>query len=451
MADVSKFIDRAEQEGRRRNYDSAIALYAEILQIDPDSGPARSGIRLMALKKHEKRYPSSIQRGIGNLPANLLLPLARMFRAQGWVASLCESALKRDPRNPKMNNLLGHALLAQGYRNGAEAAFTVVAEFDPRNVEALKTLGQLLYEKKDIEGALACYEKVLKVAPRDQDAAKMRKNLAAEAAIKTGGFESARSSRDLAKSQRQIKNAERAQKIVRSTEDIEEAIADLEEAIEESPEDLKLHLKLGALFSQKRDHDHAVDSYSVAKRISPEDPEVLERLGDARIHRLEARLQEAQKGIEAGEDGAEDRVRRLKRDLRDLQIEEARRRVTIHPTDMALRFRLGRYLIADDQIQEAIEQFQKSVKDPRHRLVSLHLLGRAFAAQGVYDLAIKQLSEAESSLAGMTDQRKDILYDLAKVHEKNGSADEALNIYKQIYEADISYRDVGQRIQSLKN
>ena len=46
MVDVSKYIERAEQEVKRRNYDHAMTLYRDILQIDPDCGDARSGIRI---------------------------------------------------------------------------------------------------------------------------------------------------------------------------------------------------------------------------------------------------------------------------------------------------------------------------------------------------------------------------------------------------------------------
>ena len=116
---------------------------------------------------------------------------------------------------------------------------------------------------------------------------------------------------------------------------------------------------------------------------------------------------------------------------------------------MSLRFRLGSSLLKADDLDEAIEQFQQAVKDPKHRVPALHLLGRAFANKGILDLAVRQLREAADKIGGMTDQRKEVLYDLAQIHERAEATDLALGIYKEIYEADISYRDVGQRIQTL--
>jgi len=449
VPDVSRYIERAENEVKRRNYDEAISLYSEILQIDPDCGEARSGIRRAALKKLEKRYPSPFLRGILNFPTFLLLGLAGLFRAHGWTVNLCEAALRRDPRNAALNDRLGRALLELGHRDGALAAYKVATEYDSKNIEALKTLGRLLYERKELDEALKCFEKALKINPRDQEANKMRKNLAAEGAIKKGGYAEATSARDLAKSARQLKESEQTRKIVRTTEDLQAAIAEEEAALEENPEDVKLLLRLGTHLVQARKLDEAVDTFLRVTRIDPENVEALERLGDTRIRRLELRIQEAEKDVRAGEEGAPERAARLRRDLTLLQIEEFERRVELHPTDLGLRFRLGQALIKDGRLDEAIEQFQQAVKDPKHRVQALHQLGRAFGRKGIMDLAMKQLQEAESALSGMTPQRKEILYDLAQICEKAGATEEALKTYKRIYEADISFKDVGPRIEAL--
>jgi len=449
LVDVSKYIERAEQEVKRRNYDHAMTLYRDILQIDPDCGDARSGIRIAAIKKFEKRYPSALERGALNLPANLMLLIGGIFKAHGWIVNLCESALRRDPKNPRLNHKLGHALLALGHAQSAEAAFRVVTEFDHRDIESLKILGRLYTDKKDLDKAIECYEKALKINPRDQEAGKMRKDLAAEGAIQRGGYETAAHARDLAKSERQLKDAETSRKIVRTKEEIAAAIDVAKAAVEDSPEDLKSLVRLAKLQAQDRAFDDAVDTLLRVQKLDNEHPEVPDLLGDTRIRRLETQIAEAEAEAKAGEEGAEDRLRRLNRDLLELQIVEGRRRVETHPTDMALRFRLGAALLKADDIDEAIEQFQRAVNDPKHKVAALHLLGRAFASKGILDLAVKQLTEAVGKIGGMTDQRKEILYELAQVHERDDAADLALGIYKEIYEADISYRDVGQRIQTL--
>ncbi|HYC77299.1 MAG TPA: tetratricopeptide repeat protein [Planctomycetota bacterium] len=448
MVDVSKYLERADNEAKRKNFDGAMTLYEEILRIDPDSGEARRGIRRAALKKHEKSYPSAFLRAILNLGPSMSGFFAGLFRSHAGVASACEKALKNDPRNVKLNLKLGHALLRLGHRRSAEAAFQVVTEFDPEDVESLKTLGRLYYDNKRLDESLACYERVLKINPRDQDAAKMRKNLAAEGAIQTGGFQSAKSARDVAKSQAQLDEIEKRQKIVASEEYVASALKELEERVAKNESDGVALLELGRLKARSGDFDGAVDALVRASKSPNAPAETADVLGDARLKRLEKRYAEANA---SKEDGAADRARRLKADLVRLQIEEFQRRVAAHPTDAALRYRLAEALLEDGEIDAAVEQLQQTVKDPRQRIGSLTLLGRAFAEKGLPDLAVKQYQEAADAVPSMNDRKKDLLYRLAETEERRGRKDQALDVYKRIFEADIGFRDVGRRIDALRN
>jgi tetratricopeptide (TPR) repeat protein len=379
-----------------------------------------------------------------------MLPFARLFRAHQWTANLCESALSRDPKNPKLNHRLGHALLALGHRKGALAAFETVAEFDNRDSESLKILGRLYADQKELEKALECYEKALKINPRDQEAGKQRKDLAALTAIQKGGYEQATHSRGLARSERDLKEADRSAKIVRSSDDIQDAIADLKKDLSKNATDPILHLKLAKLELQALNYAAAEAAANEGLKVDPEHGDLQDMLGDARLRRMETELAETEADAKAGEEGAHDRLRRLKRQVLAFQIEEVGRRSRNHPTDMGLRFRLGRHLLESDEVDQAIEQFQMAVKDPKHKVKSQQLLGTSFAKKGLWDMAAKQLKEAAERLPGMTEQRKEILFELGQVLESGGSLDAALNVYKEIYEADISYQDVGQRIQALK-
>ena len=254
----------------------------------------------------------------------------------------------------------------------------------------------------------------------------------------------------MARSERDIKAADRAAKIVRSQDDIDEAITDVKALIAGAPDDASNHLKLAKLELQALRYGAAEAAAVAGLKVSPDHADLLDLLGDARERRMESELREAESLAAEGEEGADDRARRLTRALKTFQIEEIGRRSKNHPTDMGLRFRLGRHLLDADEVDQAIEQLQQAVKDPKHKLKSQQLLGTAFARKGLWDMAAKQLREASDRIAGMTDQRKEILYELGQVLESGGSLEDAVTVYKEIYEADISYRDVGQRIQALR-
>jgi tetratricopeptide (TPR) repeat protein len=445
LVDVTKYLERADAEVKRKNFDGAMVLYAEILRLDPDAGEARRGLRKAALKKHEKSYPSAITRAVTNFVPSVGLAFASMFKAHQSVVNFAESALKNDPRNLKFNLRLGHALLRLGHKKSAEAAFQVVTEFNDSDVESLKILGQLYYEGRRHEDALKCYERVLKINPRDQEAGKMRKNLAAEGAIETGGFQTAKSARDIAKSQAQLSTAERDQRIVKTGADLEAMIQDLEAEVEKNPANLESTIKLAKAQAQRHAFDQAVDLLVSASKRFPDNAEVGDLLGETRLLRLDRRLDEARKASKPA-----DEIARLEAELLRLQTDEARRRVTARPTDLAGRFRLGRYLLQGGEVDQAIEQLQQAVKDPRHKIAALHLLGKGFAKKGILDLAAKEFNEAAEAIHGMGDQKKEILYDLGLVHERQGQKDRALDIYKRIFETDIGFRDVGRKIEALK-
>jgi tetratricopeptide (TPR) repeat protein len=276
----------------------------------------------------------------------------------------------------------------------------------------------------------------------------MRKNLAAEGAIQSGGFQNAKSSRDLAKNQAQMADLEKRSRLVEAEEDLAGAVKALEAAAEKSPADPAAWIELGKTKARAGDLDGAVEAFlRAAKLPGPSASEAAELLGDARMNRLQKRIDEAQA---SGEEGAPDRAKRLRRDLVTLQVEEFRRRVTERPTEAALRFKLARALLDDGETDAAVAELQQSVKDARHRVASLALLGRAFAEKGLLDLAVKQYQEAAEAVPSMNDLKKDLLYRLADAEERRGRKTEASEVFKRIYEADIAFRDVGKRIEALK-
>jgi tetratricopeptide (TPR) repeat protein len=447
LVDVSKYLERAEDQLKRKDFDGAMTLYEEILRIDPDSGDARRGLRRAALKKHEKSYPSAFLRSILIAGPSLSGFFAGLFRSRSGVAQACERALKHDPRNVRLNLKLGHALLALGHRKSAEAAFQVVTEFDPEDVDSLKTLGRLYYENKRPEEALSCFERVLKIDPRDQEAGKMRKNLAAEGAIHSGGFQGAKSSRDVAKSQAQLDELEKRQRIVAAEGDLAATATTQEAAAAKNENDPAAWIELGKTRVRLGEYDAAVDAFLRASKLPDAPAEAADLAGDARLARLQKRVEEAEA---SKEEGATDRLRRLRKDLVRLQAEEYRRRVDARPTDAALRFKLGRALLDDGDVDAAIGELQHAVKDPRHRVASLAHLGRAFGEKGLHDLAVKQYQEAADAVPSMNDLKKDLLYRLAEAEERRGRKEQALEVFKRIYEADIAFKDVGRRIDALK-
>jgi hypothetical protein len=66
----------------------------------------------------------------------------------------------------------------------------------------------------------------------------------------------------------------------------------------------------------------------------------------------------------------------------------------------------------------------------------------------MFDLAIKQLSDALADLHAMDGTKKEVLYEKGLIHHDMGDKAAALDAFKQIYEVDYGYRDVAERVES---
>lgn len=448
--DASKHIERAQKEVARKNYDLAISLYDQLISLDPNNGVARAGKRRAQLKKQERQPTSPLTAAAVNLIPNICVGLGRLLRIHGLVASCAERALGSAPNNVRLNLALGHALLAQGHNRGAEAAFGIVTEFAPNDVESLRTLGELYYESKKYGEALGCFERVLKISPRDQIALKMRKNLAAEGAIKTGGFEGAGSARDLAQSKEQMEELENRQKLVQTEDDLKSAAQKLQAECDADPTNADTLVRLGKLLLQQRDADGAAKAFDKALQITPDEAELKSRRGDARLMAMDAQINEATKDHKDGIDGADDRLRRLKRERTRIRVDEFRAKVEARPTDAGLRFKLGQCLLEDNQVDEAIKELQLSVKDPRRKYEAMAHLGQAFLKQGMADLAIRQLVGALEGLGGPSEKTLSLLYLLGQAAESGSDNASALKWYESIYEIRAGYRDIAKRMERLR-
>jgi tetratricopeptide (TPR) repeat protein len=153
-----------------------------------------------------------------------------------------------------------------------------------------------------------------------------------------------------------------------------------------------------------------------------------------------------QKALARGDSTARERAERA---LQEARAAEWRRRIVHNPADFNLRFQLGAALLELGQYDASVAELQQAVKDPRKKAEAQFLLGRAFRAKDLPDLALGQFEKALQA-AGSGPLAKDALYEMGALCEQIGKRDVALQHFARILEQDIGYRDVAQRIDSLK-
>ncbi|HHI68647.1 MAG TPA: tetratricopeptide repeat protein, partial [Planctomycetes bacterium] len=170
----------------------------------------------------------------------------------------------------------------------------------------------------------------------------------------------------------------------------------------------------------------------------------LRLLGELRIQEKEDALRKAR------EEGAgEEILEKAREDLEETRLQVARDLVQANPTDLGLKFRLGEALLARGLLDEAVAEFQQAVKDPRYKTEAQVRLARAFRQKGLVDLALSQYSKALESLGPSGEKTREVLYEMGVLLEEKGDLQGAKEKFARIYEEDITFKDVSERLERL--
>lgn len=444
LVDYSKHLQKADEALRRRNWDFAIEVYQQLLELDPDLAEARGGLRQALKRRAEGTKGGRLFRALaGAGPLAMAKTLAKAGK-HGAAAKSLESYLASNPLDEEGNLLLGISCEAAGWSKSALSVYEFVAEIAPKNPEGLKRAGAMSYRQGDHAKALEYYERALQADPRDQEALKARKDLAAERALQAGRFDQVQHSREQIKNKDQAADLERTKRFQMSQEDLVTQRERLETAYAEAPKDPELMLQLVDIHERLKDYDSAVDLAERALQYRKDSFELACRVGDLRSKALKKRIAKADKEGDAAA------ASQLEGELVDLEVDDFRRRVGIHPTDAALRFQLGKRLMKRKEYDAALSEFQKANADPRVQRDSRLAMAQCFQHKGFGDLAKKEYLRALEGLGDVDERAKEVLYNLALIAEADGAAPEARSYYARIYEVDIGYRDVSAKMEQFR-
>ena len=209
---------------------------------------------------------------------------------------------------------------------------------------------------------------------------------------------------------------------------------------------MKLLRNIAELCTQKKEYDRALEYYERI-RVSEggNDPSLEKAITETTIRRFDQRLTE----LDPSAPDHADALARLMAEKAAFQLTDCQKRVERYPTDLQIRFELGQLYFQTGKITEAIAEFQKAQANPQKRLQSMSYLGQCFAARGMNDMAARKLQEALKEKTGFDDEKKELIYALGCILEKMGKREEAMQQFSQIYEVDISYKDVAAKVDAF--
>lgn len=363
---------------------------------------------------------------------------------------LIEKELEKDPFNDGLNDLLHDCLLKMELFDSAAFALETVRKGHPDNTKSMHKLALFYLERGRADAAGEVYNDILKAEPTDAKAIKGSKDCAAQHSMQRQNWSENSSVRDLMKDQTEFQELETASRAGMTKDQMYEKRDRLIARYNEDPNHLGNAKELAHIFEQLEDWENATTFYDWAFSLSNGDAALKTKgrqMSDKFIAQQMATLQAA---VEADPNNEELRAQ-LDEVLRARSAEmvaNAKQRVDENPTDPQLRFELGSALFNAGDYSAAIPHLQQAKSNPHIRTKVLLLLGRTFKAKAMFDLSLKQLSDALADLHGMDNIKKEVLYDKGLIHEEMGDKAAALDCFKQIYEVDYGYRDVAQRVES---
>ena len=130
--DLSKYLENAADATKRRNFSLAVKIYGQVLQIQPDFGEARAGLRRALFQKVAQK-PASKAAAIvlGGLHL-VVAEICRLLGRHAAAARAYERYLVHDPMAEGANLKLGRALRNAGLPRSALAVFEAYATAQPR-------------------------------------------------------------------------------------------------------------------------------------------------------------------------------------------------------------------------------------------------------------------------------------------------------------------------------
>jgi len=363
---------------------------------------------------------------------------------------LIEKELEKDPYNEAAAELLYDTFMRMELFESAAFALETVRKGYPENSKLMHKLAEFYLTHNQPLTASDVYNDIIKHHPTDSAAVKGSKDASARASMQKQKWDENADMRTLMRNASEVEELERSTRTGLTREQLEERRDRIIDKYNADPNHLLTVKDLAAIYEQLEDWHNAQTFYEWAHSLSNGDVALSTKAGQMKDRAAEADLRQLE--IDAAADPTNEELQAAlaahKADRLALVVEEAKRRVDQNPTDPQLRYELGAALYHAGDHSGAIPHLQQATRNPHIRTKVLLLLGRTFRAKGMFDLSIKQLTDAIADLSAMDNTKKEVLYEKGIIHEEMGDKTSALDCFKQIYEVDYGYRDVAQRVES---
>lgn len=450
---AKRFFEHAKTVGETGNYEYAMQLWLGGLKHDPSS--------MYGLEQ----FLTAAVNFSGKPGKDLLRSVEGRTDTDRYVQAVLAWGLKIGDPSLAVKAVQGAAKLdlgEQAYYLGEQALKLVGGkpkkDLYVKLMEAFSKVGAY-------DLAVQAGDAAVRMDPSDGQLATDVKNMSARSTMSRGGFDQSgqeggfRANVRDAERQRQLEEGER---IVKTEETIDRLIADAEAEHAKRPDDIPTLQKLAKRLLERgrpEDEQRAIrllmKGYETTKQFR-----FRQDAGKIRLRQLRRTLEQYRERAEANPDDekAREAHKAAEAKFTEIEIKELKAAVEAYPTDLTLKYELGRRYFKVGDYDQAIAYLQEAKGDSRFRAQALALLAESFRAMEWNDEAIATYRQAMDGKGGLSEQlRLELRYGLmtalaAKAESERdlASAEEAEKLASSIAIEQFGYRDIREKREQLK-
>jgi len=447
--DLRMMYTKGNDAFQRDNFDYAIAMFNQVLLREPGLYECRKALRIAQLKKAEIGK-SIFKKILGGASSSPLIAKGELALHQNPTDALgiAEQILNNDPQSSAGHRLIVKAATTLEMPNTAILSLEILHTRSPQDKQTAIQLANLLANIGEVKRGEKILADLYESMPYDNDVASALKDISARKTLNEGGYEAladgSGSYRDILKDKEEAATLEQQNRVQKSEDTAARLIREGEARLKTDPNNLKLVRSLAELYTEKNEFEKALSYYDRIKASDVgNDPSLDQKIAETKSRKFDFQISK----LDPNADDYSDQVALVQAEKQAYQIAECQKRVEKFPTDLQIRFEMGRLYFEAGKISEAIQEFQKARANPHREAATLNYLAQCYAKRNMFDMAARALQDALKKKLVFDEEKKELTYNLGTIFEKMGKKEEAIEQHKQIYEIDIGYKDVAAKVE----
>ena len=448
---ATQFFDRGDSVAATGNFEYAIEMYLQGLNMDPENVEAHQILREFSLKRK-----ASGGKDLGMFEKMKVKTNGPDEKANMLAA---EKLLAYDPGNTSRMLQLTQSAHKAGFFDTAmwAGAITMRGNAESKKPDfatyiALKNIYKDLERWKEAADAA---KHAMELRPDDMDLGNEYKNLATLDTMDQGKYGKAKSFRESIRDMDTQRKLLDADKDVRSEDLLGRAIKEAEAEWQAEPnEPGKLSKYVDALLKTERpEEENLAIELLEAHFEKTKQFRWRQRVGQIKIAQLNRMDRSMRDEIARNPGNAELKQRYVEftREKAETELGELTQWVEAYPTDTRFRYEMAKRLFMLGRHDEAIPVFQHVRNDPKYRTEATSYLGRSFLENKFVEEAVETLKASIDDYQLKGDEKsKDMYYWYGRALEEKGDTPSALKAFSQVAQWDFNFRDVQTRIRALR-